>query len=98
MDSTLKNVAVILIIFTLAFVAYYFFIQKDNAATSLDSGSLNQDLFADVQRYIGRREVLDKVKLDTALFQDGRFNNLVDYTPVEPVSPSQGRANPFDDV
>lgn len=98
MDSTLKNIAVILIIFTLAFVAYYFFIQKDSDALSLDSGSLNQDLFADVQRYIGRREVLDRVKLDTAIFQDERFNNMVDYTPVEPVKPPQGRTNPFDEV
>jgi hypothetical protein len=98
MDSTLKNVAVILVIFTLAFVGYYFFIQKDKTALGLDSGSINQDLFADVQRYIGRREVLDKVKLDTAIFKDERYNTLIDYTPEEAVMPEPGRDNPFDEV
>ncbi len=98
MDSTLKNVSVILVIFTLAFVSYYFFIQKDESATDLGSGSISQDLFADVQRYIERREVLNKVKLDVTIFADERFNNLVDYTPEEPVKPIPGRDNPFDDV
>ena len=97
MDSTLKNIAVILIIFTLAFVGYYFFIKKDDAL-SLDSGSISQDLFADVQRYIARREVLDRVRLDTAIFSDERFVNLVDYTLEDPEKPEQGRTNPFDEL
>lgn len=97
MDSTLKNVSVILIIFTLAFVGYYFFIQKDDATLGLDSGSISQDLFADVQKYIARREVLDKVKLDTTIFADERFDNLVDYSPEEAVMPKPGRENPFDE-
>lgn len=98
MDSTLKNIAVILVIFTLAFVGYYFFIQKDKTSLDLQADSISQDLFADVQKYIERREVLDRVKLDTTIFMDERFNNFVDYTPVEAVKPESGRDNPFDEV
>ena len=98
MDSTLKNIAVILAIFTLAFVGYYFFIQKDTTSLALESNSISQDLFADVQRYIERREVLDRVKFDTTIFMDERFNNFVDYTQIEPVKPQPGRDNPFDEV
>lgn len=98
MDSTLKNVAVILIVFTLAFFGYYLFIQKDGLVLNPASDSINQDLFADVQKYIERRQVLDNVKLDTYLFSDERFNNLMDFTPEEPVSPQPGRKNPFDEV
>ena len=98
MDSTLKNIAVILVIFTLAFAGYYFFIQKNKTSLGLESDSISQDLFADVQRYIERREVLSRVKFDTSIFMDERFSNFVDYTPIEPVKPSAGRDNPFDEV
>ena len=98
MNSTLKNVSVILLIFTLAFAGYYFFIKNKDVSLGLDTGSVGPVLFADVQKYIARSEIIDKVKLDTTLFADERFKNLVDYSPETPVSPIAGRENPFDEI
>lgn len=97
MDSTIKNVAIVLLLLTFAFVGYYLFLQKDQTQLSLDGSDVSQELFAGVQKYIARRNVLDKVRLDTSVFNDERLTSAVSYsTPV--VEQAVGRENPFDNV
>lgn len=96
MNANLKNIATVLILFTVALGGYYLFIKKD--ATELDlSGSASADLFVDVQKYIERREVLGNVQLDTTLFNEPRFRSLVSFSS-EGAPISVGRPNPFDDL
>ncbi len=94
MDSSLvKNITAILLIATCAFIGYYLFAQKD--ATTLTTENVVS--FADVQKYINRGEVLDKVRLDTTIFADPKFNSLQGFPRDEVVKPT-GRPNPFDIV
>lgn len=96
MNSTLKNIATVLVLFTVAAGGYYFFIKKDSIELNLDGGATG-DLFVDVQKYIERRELLNSVSLDTTLFNDQRFRSLV-YFSTEGAPLEVGRSNPFDDL
>jgi hypothetical protein len=96
MNSNLKNIATVLVLFTIAVGGYYMFIKKDATELNL-GGSATGDLFFDVQKYIDRRELLSNVKLDTALFNDQRFRSLV-YFSTEGAPLEVGRTNPFDDL
>ena len=96
MNSNLKNIATVLVLFTVAVGGYYMFVKNDSSELNLD-GSANGDLFVDVQKYIERRELLSNVKLDTALFNDQRFRSLV-YFSTEGAPLEVGRSNPFDDL
>lgn len=97
MDSTLKNATVILLVLTCAFVGYYVFIQNDNSELDPSNGALSQELFADVQKYIERSSVLSRVKLDTTIFSNERFQSLTSYA-TEEVTVKVGRTNPFDEA
>ncbi len=93
-NSLIKNITIVLVILTLAFLGYYLFTMKDEINLSGTSSTANQDLFGDVQKYAERRQVLDQIKLDTTLFSDERFLSLRGYTPTTPTF-QEGRLNPF---
>lgn len=91
-SPSVKNITTALVLVTLVFVGYYFFSQKDTLTTE---SQVSQELFADVQKYIARREVLDQITLDTSLLSNPRFTTLTGLPraiPAQPVS----RPNPFD--
>ena len=97
MDSTVKNIAIVLLLLTFAFIGYYLFIQKDQTELSISGADVSQELFTNVQKYVERRTVLDKVKLDLGILSDNRFRGLVSYTtPI--VEQPIGRENPFDKI
>jgi hypothetical protein len=96
MSPAFKKITIVLVILTLAYAGYYFFIQQDTTAPGL-GGDMSLESFAKVQKYIERREVLDRVKLDTALFNDPLFRSLVSFSEEEVTQPI-GRINPFDEV
>lgn len=97
MQSSLKNITVILIISTLAFAGYYLFIKKDEGELDLTMGSTTEALFVDVQKYIERRQLLDQIDFDIALFNEQRFRSLIRFSASEEEQPI-GRPNPFDTV
>lgn len=95
MNGSLKNVAIVLVVLSLAFLGYYFFVQTDNSALSLDGSAVSEDLFVDVQKYEERRNQLNKIKLDTTIFTDQLFTSLKGY-PRNIPDQEIGRDNPFD--
>lgn len=95
MNASLKNVAMILVVLSLAFFGYYFFVQTDNSALSLNGSVVSDDLFVDVQKYEERRNQLNKIKLDTTIFTDQLFISLKGY-PRNIPDQDVGRDNPFD--
>jgi hypothetical protein len=97
MEESQKNIVAILVLATVAFLAYYFFVQRGQSDLALTAGTASEEMFVDVQRYIERRGVLDGVKMDTAIFTDERFRSLVGY-PREIEERPTGRTNPFDEV
>ncbi len=99
MEKSLKNIASVLIILTVAFLGYYLFSQRDQGTLSFDQGgTLGQEQFVEyVQKYIERRQVLSSVALDTSIFNDAYFQSLDSYATPVPPQPV-GRSNPFDEV
>ncbi len=95
MDASLKNIAMVLVVLSLAFLGYYVFIQKDTSSLALEGNAVSQELFANVQKYGERRNQLDQIKLDTSIFSDELFLSLKGY-PREIPDQTIGRKNPFD--
>jgi hypothetical protein len=95
MDSSIKNVTIILLILTFAFIGYYIFVQNDQLDLATTEGVSDQELFTNVQKYIERRQVLDKVRLDPRIFSDARFLSTVSYSG-QIQQQLVGRDNPFD--
>ena len=95
MNSSLKNIIVLLVILTFAFVGYYIFVQDNNSQIdSVSDTTVTDDMFAKTSLFIERRAVLDSITLDTSVFEDPLFISYRNFTlPIfeEPV----GKTNPF---
>lgn len=94
-SSALKNITTLLVIATAAFLGYYLFVQKDQTDLALQGGDTTAELFTQVQKYIERNQQLDRIKLNTDLLADERFQSLTGF-PTEVSEQSVGRDNPFD--
>jgi hypothetical protein len=95
MSAAAKNLIALLGLATVAFAGYYLYSQQSATTLSTESGdqSLEQMLMK-TQVFIERRQSLDKVVIDSTLFEDERFRSLRAFTkPVEDMP--VGRPNPF---
>ncbi len=95
MNSALKNIVVLLVILTFAFVGYYIFIQNEGTQMDLsDKSDVTNEILAKTSLFIERRVILDNVKMDTSVFEDPLFISYRNFTL--PVSEqATGRDNPF---
>jgi hypothetical protein len=95
MSSTMKNLTVILLAITMAWAGYYMYASNKNSDLMLGDENLSADSAINkTQSFIDKRFILDKVKLDTTIFDDPVFNSYVSFTqPV--VEETVGRTNPF---
>lgn len=89
----MKNILVVLIAFTVAFGGYYFYSQSSDS-TGSGVVELTEEMMLSTQIFIERRATLDRVRLDTALFDDPVFRSYRSFS--EPIqSEPYGRTNPF---
>lgn len=94
MNSSLKNIVVLLVILTFAFVGYYIFVQNDSQIDFTDNSNVSDEILAKTSLFIERRAILDKVVIDTSVFEDPLFISYRNFTL--PVSEQvTGRENPF---
>jgi hypothetical protein len=94
MESTIKNILVVLVVFSVAFLGYYFYTQQSSTAANDD---VVKNMLANTEVFISRSQELDRIALDMSLFEDTRFKTLRSFTkPVDdkPV----GRPDPFAEV
>ena len=95
MSGIAKNLMIVLGLITVAFAGYYMYTQR--TATVLTTGTSNQvveDMLANTQVFIERRQALDRVTLDMSIFEDERFRSLRSFSePLDDIP--VGRANPF---
>ena len=95
MGNTIKNLATILGIATVAFAGYYLYTQK----STVDMGSLSseqsmQTMLANTSVFISRSQELDQISLDLSVLEDARFRSLE--TVSSPLKDQPiGRSNPF---
>lgn len=95
MSNTAKNLMIVLGILTAAFAGYYFFIQESSLVIrSSESDRQLEQMLVRTQEFVGHREILDSIALDTSLFQSNVFRNLQSFSP-EPAEFPVGRSNPF---
>lgn len=96
MSDTIKNIAIILIILTVAFGGYVFFVQSpsgEEGDISVNEQEL-QAMLAQTSVFIERSQELDQMMLDTSILEDARFRSLRTFSkPLreEPI----GRPDPF---
>lgn len=97
MSSSLKNLVTLLIVITVGFVGYYVFVQNNPSEISTDNEYLQQDMYVKTQKFIGHRSSLEKVVIDTSVFENQLFTTYRNFT--EPVNAQAvGRTNPFAEV
>ncbi len=90
----MKNIITILGAFTVAFGAYYFYVQNDSFSP-LDSGEDQDALLLKAEQFLELSAVLAGIKLDTTIFEDPLFVSYQSFSrPV--VEETFGRENPFD--
>lgn len=90
----MKNILVVLIAFTVAFGGYYFYTQSKNASLNTGDVALTEDMMLATQVFIERRAILDRVRLDTTVFDDPVFRSYRSFR--EPLEEEPyGRSNPF---
>jgi len=95
MSNTAKNLMIVLGILTAAFAGYYFFIQDASLVLrSSESDRQLEQMLVRTQEFVGHRQILDSIALDTSLFQSNEFRNLRSFSP-EPSEFPVGRSNPF---
>ncbi len=92
MSPTMKNIVVPLLVATLAYAAYVFFIQGDTV--SQNDATLTDDVLLRTQVFIERRALLGTVAIDVALFEEPVFRSYKSFSDGVPSEPF-GRSNPF---
>jgi len=95
MNGTIKNVAIVLGILTVAFGGYYFYVQYAASDTnSATENKLVQDMLSHTQIFISRSQELDQMPFDLSIFEDKRFRSLQEFTSPVKDQPA-GRPDPF---
>lgn len=95
MNSTLRNLLIILGLLTIGYGAYYLYSTRTSTTPSdrLSDTEL-QMMLTRTQAFIERRRELDQMEMDVNFLADPRFRSLESNTePLTEVTP--GRENPF---
>ena len=91
-NNQVTVIAVVIVV--LGILAYFFFFQNGGNQGALIVSPSNPQVVAANQEFIALFSELRRIDLDTSLFEDEYYNNLIDFSrpiSVEPV----GRDNPF---
>lgn len=89
----MKNIVTILVLFTVAFLAYYFYVQ-DNSVLEVGGDEDQQMLLIKAEQFLELSAVLSAIKLDVSVLENKLFTSYESFTrPVE--EESYGRENPF---
>ena len=96
MSPLIKNITTVLFAFSLAFIGYYLYSQNKASGLSYNDGTdSNQEMLTNTRIFIERRELIDKVTLNTDIFMDPVFQSYRSFRSPEIEAPV-GRPNPFE--
>jgi Tfp pilus assembly protein PilO len=94
MSNTMKNIVVTLLIATVAFVGYYFYIQNKNDSLTSGVTRLTPEMKQRVEAVKERRTRLEQINLNTEFLSSAVFRSYRSFK--EPVPATEvGRPNPF---
>jgi hypothetical protein len=95
MSSTAKNLLIVLGIVTLSYAGYYFFVQESSLVIrSSESNQQLAQMLARTQEFVGHRQILNSISLDTGVLEQAEFQSLRSFSP-DPIEFTVGRDNPF---
>ena len=95
MSTTGKYIIIGLGVLTLAYAGYYFLSGSNTETVSFDtSEAVMQNMLANSELFIERRQRLEAVQLDTEVFTDERFLSLRTFVAQVP-DQVVGRPDPF---
>jgi hypothetical protein len=93
MSSAMKNIVTVLVLFTVAFGAYYLYVQNDSTL-DIEGGEDQGTLLIKAEQFLELSAVLAAIKLDTTVLENELFTTYQSFTrPV--VEEPFGRPNPF---
>ena len=96
MNSTLKNIITLLVLFVFAFLGYYIFIQDGKLEVDGVGSDISEETLANTKLFIERRAILNQIKIDTSIFENKQFVSYRTFSsPIQPRP--EGRTNPFDE-
>ena len=95
MNPALKNILILLVLLTLAFVGYYVFVQSDSADNlTLNSNIVTEEIESTTKLFSERSETLNQISIDTSVFENKYFRSYKSVTlPIE--TQPTGNSNPF---
>lgn len=95
MSNTAKNLMIVLGVLTAAFILYYLLVQESSLVLrSSESERQLERMLIRTQEFVGHRQKLDSIELDSSFLQSEEFISLQSFSP-EPNEFSVGRDNPF---
>ena len=95
MGKTATNLVIVLGLITVAFAAFYLYMQRENAGVSFSQDTQDvQVMLRDAQEYISYGETLKKIDLKMDFFDDARLLSYRSFSTQIQARPT-GRQNPF---
>ncbi|MEZ4104106.1 MAG: hypothetical protein R3B60_02350 [Candidatus Paceibacterota bacterium] len=94
MSPAFKNIITTLIILLLAAVGYYLYKQSNASVVTGENKYVTPEMIRDTRVFMERRMVLEKIDIDTSVFNDPLFVSYRNFTtPIQ--SQMEGKNNPF---
>ena len=98
LNSMTKNIVIVLGALSIVFAGYYFYSQRESMVLNTQGNDvLLQNMLANTEVFIGRSQELDRINLDTSVFEDSYFRSLRSFSKPLKDTPV-GRSNPFAEV
>lgn len=95
MSPAFKNITTVLIIILVAALGYYLYLQtSETSSVSGENVHVKPQMIRDTQVFIERRQILERIELDTSIFKNPLFVSYRNFTnPIQ--SQFEGKDNPF---
>jgi hypothetical protein len=95
MNEKIKHIIIdIVIVLVVPFGLFYLYMNLSTPSEALYGSGTESALVGEGQKFLGKLNELNGLKLDTEVFQSAAYRSLVD-TSVPPPTEGKGRTNPF---
>ena len=98
MGKTITNLSIVLGIVTIAFAAYYLYVQKAPTVSDFEVNEQTlQNMLNNTRVFIQHKNTLNAISLNPSFFEDERLLSLRSFSTPVPEQPV-GRVNPFAEI
>jgi hypothetical protein len=94
MPSLMKNLGIAVVLSGVLWFGYIIFFDTDTDDLSVENAALASTIEREKNEFLKQQRILDQIDFTDTVFDDDRFNALVDYRQDLEPEPA-GRENPF---